>query len=112
MTTLTIRISDEQKRLIKAKAAFQGKTITDFVLEATGVAEKRTSFTTNQNRKIISEEVLQNLQGTDLWEEIEESHNDKNDPQLMTLLDKADKIIESGDYTDTTTWEDFLESQK
>lgn len=42
MATLTIRVSDEQKRLIKTRAAFEGKTITDFVLESTGAKKQGT----------------------------------------------------------------------
>ena len=37
MTTLTIRLSAEQKRLIKTRAAYEGKTVTELVLESTGV---------------------------------------------------------------------------
>lgn len=42
MTTLTIRLTHEQKRMLKMKAAFHGKTVTDFVLDNTGVKNKGT----------------------------------------------------------------------
>ena len=41
MTTLTIRLSAEQKRLIKTRAAYEGKTVTDLVLESTGVIKRQ-----------------------------------------------------------------------
>lgn len=42
MATLSLRISDNEKRLIKTRAAYEGKTITQFILEATGVKKKGT----------------------------------------------------------------------
>ena len=42
MTTLCLRISDEHKRLIKMQAAYEGKTMTDYVLERTLPQKKGT----------------------------------------------------------------------
>lgn len=44
MTTLTIRLTDEQKRLIKMKAIYEGKTVTDFLLEVSGAKKKGTIY--------------------------------------------------------------------
>ena len=44
MTTLTIRLSAEQKRFIKTRAAYEGKTVSELVLESTGVIKKQGSI--------------------------------------------------------------------
>ena len=41
MATLSLRLSDNQKRMIKMMASYHGKTITEFILEATGVKNKK-----------------------------------------------------------------------
>lgn len=42
MTTITIRLSENEKKFIKMKAAYEGKSITQYILEVSGVKKRGT----------------------------------------------------------------------
>ena len=65
MATLTIRLSEYQKKQLKSKAGLEGKNVTEFLLEAAGITQQR--GTIHEAIKDLEEGRYQDFNSFEKW---------------------------------------------
>lgn len=76
MTTVTFSVTDEQKRMIKTQAAFSGKTMKDFILEALGIIKPMPEYTSDDFNETTIAAMKEDLSNSKVYTSTEEMFTD------------------------------------